>query len=205
MTDSTQLFPPFAEEILPGGGHRSFVLKRGQLLRLTDLRGGANVSLTLLNANEKTERLNLPDSLKCQHTAKLTTGHCLYSDMGRVLAAKVSEEIAPGDYETLLKGIQANPGQFNRKILLLDTIGGSAPEAMRMGRLAVSASEHGKGYGPLLLGHAVNLALSVRQTMGVRVLVVDAKDAKAAAFYAAYGFRHTATRALSLYLPIAST
>jgi uncharacterized protein YcgI (DUF1989 family) len=58
MTDSTQLFPPFAEEMLPGGGHRSFVLKRGQLLRLTDLRGGANVSLTLLNANEKTERLN---------------------------------------------------------------------------------------------------------------------------------------------------
>ena len=87
MTDSTQLFPPFAEETLPGGGHRSFVLKRGQLLRLTDIRGGANVSLTLLNAHEKTERLNLPDSLKCQHTAKLTTGHCLYSDMGRVLAA----------------------------------------------------------------------------------------------------------------------
>lgn len=87
MTDSIQLFPPFAEELLPGGGHRSFVLKRGQLLRLTDLRGGANVSLTLLNANEKTERLNLPDSLKCQHTAKLTAGHCLYSDMGRVLAA----------------------------------------------------------------------------------------------------------------------
>lgn len=27
MTDSTQLFPPFAEEMLPGGGHRSFVLK----------------------------------------------------------------------------------------------------------------------------------------------------------------------------------
>ena len=58
-----------------------------------------------------------------------------HSSLGRVLAVKVSEEIAPGDYETLLKGIQANPGQFNRKIVLLDTIGGSAPEAMRMGRL----------------------------------------------------------------------
>jgi urea carboxylase-associated protein 2 len=80
-------YPVFAEETLPGGGHRSFVLKRGQLLRLTDLEGGANVSLMLLNAREKTERLNLPDSLKCQHTAKLTQGHCLYSDMGNVLAA----------------------------------------------------------------------------------------------------------------------
>ncbi|MCU1740734.1 MULTISPECIES: urea amidolyase associated protein UAAP1 [Pseudomonas] len=83
MNDTTV----FADERLPGGGHLSFVLKRGQLLRLTDLQGGANVSLMLFNAHEKTERLNLPDSLKCQHTAKLTAGHCLYSDMGRVLAA----------------------------------------------------------------------------------------------------------------------
>jgi len=84
---TTLHYPVFAEEALPGGAHRSFVLKRGQLLRLTDLEGGANVSLMLLNAREKTERLNLPDSLKCQHTAKLTQGHCLYSDMGNVLAA----------------------------------------------------------------------------------------------------------------------
>ena len=76
--------------------------------------------------------------------------------------------------------------------------------AMRMGRLAVSASEQGKGYGQLLLGHVVNLALSVRQTMGVRVLIVDAKDAQAAAFYERYGFRPTTSRALSLYLPISA-
>ena len=75
---------------------------------------------------------------------------------------------------------------------------------MRMGRLAVSASEQGKGYGQLLLGHVVNLALSVRQTMGVRVLIVDAKDAQAAAFYERYGFRPTTSRALSLYLPISA-
>ncbi|WP_372876465.1 DUF1989 domain-containing protein, partial [Pseudomonas sp.] len=87
MTASLTLRPTLYEELLPGGGHTSFVLKRGQLLRLTDLEGGANVSLLLLNAAEKSERLNLPDSLKCQHTAKLTAGHCLYSDMGRVLAA----------------------------------------------------------------------------------------------------------------------
>jgi urea carboxylase-associated protein 2 len=84
---NTLPYPVFAEEALPGGGHRSFVLKRGQLLRLTDVEGDANVSLMLFNAHEKTERLNLPDSLKCQHTAKLTRGHCLYSDMGNVLAA----------------------------------------------------------------------------------------------------------------------
>ncbi|BAN50039.1 urea amidolyase associated protein UAAP1 [Metapseudomonas resinovorans] len=87
MTASLALGPTLYEETVPGGGHTSFVLKRGQQLRITDIEGGANVSLLLLNAMEKSERLNLPDSLKCQHTAKLTAGHCLYSDMGRVLAA----------------------------------------------------------------------------------------------------------------------
>ena len=75
--------------------------------------------------------------------------------------------------------------------------------AMRMGRLAVSAAAQGKGHGSMLLGHAVNLAVSVRQTMGVRVLVVDAKDAQAAVFYEAHGFRRTAAGALTLYLPLA--
>jgi uncharacterized protein len=79
------------KETIPGGGHASLIVKRGQSLRITDLHGGANVSVMLVNAAEKSERLNLPDSLKCQHTAKLTAGHCLYSDMGRVLAAIVAD------------------------------------------------------------------------------------------------------------------
>lgn len=52
-----------------------------------------------------------------------------------LLAAKISEEIVPGDYEKLLQGLRANPGKHTRKIVLLDSIGGSAPEAIRMGRL----------------------------------------------------------------------
>jgi uncharacterized protein YcgI (DUF1989 family) len=79
------------EESIPGGAHASLIVKRGQLLRITDVRGGANVAMLLFNAAEKSERLNLPDTLKCQHTAKLTRGHCLYSDMGHVLAAIVAD------------------------------------------------------------------------------------------------------------------
>lgn len=74
--------------------------------------------------------------------------------------------------------------------------------AMRMGRLAVAASEQGRGYGQLLVGHAVHLVLSVRQTMGVKVLIVDAKDQRAANFYETFGFRCTKSAALTLYLPI---
>ena len=87
MTASSSEYSILREELIPGGGHTSFVLPRGQLLRITDIEGGANVSLLLFSARDHSERLNLPDTLKCQHTARLTAGHCLYSDMGRVLAA----------------------------------------------------------------------------------------------------------------------
>lgn len=74
----------FTETVQPGANW-SHVLKRGTTLRLRDPEGGLNVSLLAFNADNLTERLNLPDTLKAQHTAKLTAGHCLYSDMGRIL------------------------------------------------------------------------------------------------------------------------
>lgn len=58
-----------------------------------------------------------------------------HKELGRVLVAKVSEDITPGDYEALLKGIKANPGQYTKKIVMLDSIGGSLAEALRIGRL----------------------------------------------------------------------
>lgn len=81
------LNPTLYRETIPGGSHRSLILRAGQKLRLTDIEGGGNLSLMALNAKQLTERLNLPDTLKAQHTAFVTEGHCLYSDMGRVLLA----------------------------------------------------------------------------------------------------------------------
>jgi uncharacterized protein len=69
----------------------SYALKRHHILRLTDLQGGANVATMLYNRDHFLERLNLPDTLKAQHTAKLTTGFVLYSDMGRVLCSMVTD------------------------------------------------------------------------------------------------------------------
>lgn len=74
-------------EMVPGGAHWSGILRRGNTLRLTDLHGAANVSMLLYNQEEKTERYNMPDTLKAQHTAYLTAGHVCYSDMGRVLCS----------------------------------------------------------------------------------------------------------------------
>ncbi len=42
--------PFYAETLLPAGAHWSFVMRSGSALTLTDMEGGANVSLLLFNA-----------------------------------------------------------------------------------------------------------------------------------------------------------
>ncbi|MCR2806944.1 urea amidolyase associated protein UAAP1 [Paenibacillus soyae] len=75
------------------GGKWSGVIGRGSLIRFTALEAGANVSLLLYNADDLTERYNMPDTLKAQHTAHLTKGNTLMSDNGRVLAAIVEDSL----------------------------------------------------------------------------------------------------------------
>jgi uncharacterized protein YcgI (DUF1989 family) len=58
---------------------------------LADLAGRANVSALFYNAEEKLERYNMADTLKAQHTAHLTAGHALYSDMGHVLCSIIQD------------------------------------------------------------------------------------------------------------------
>lgn len=80
------------KDTIPGASHWSMVVPAGQLLTLTDLDGGANVSMLFYNPKNLLERYNAPDTLKCQHTFKLTEGHCLYSDMGRIFCSIVSDD-----------------------------------------------------------------------------------------------------------------
>lgn len=82
-----------ATEAVPGGATWSHVLKRGTALRITDVEGGANVAAHFLNFDLPAERFNLPDTLKAQHTARLTKGHVLYSDMGRILCSITEDTV----------------------------------------------------------------------------------------------------------------
>jgi urea carboxylase-associated protein 2 len=81
------------ETVLEGGKHWSFTGRRGTALRLIDLEGGANVGMLFYNPQNLLERYNAPDTLKCQHTFKLTRGHCLYSDMGRIFCSIVADSV----------------------------------------------------------------------------------------------------------------
>jgi urea carboxylase-associated protein 2 len=89
MTDPAILH----ETVIEGGKHWSFTARRGTKLRLTDIAGGANVGMLLYNPANILERYNAPDTLKCQHTFRLTQGHCLYSDMGRIFCSIVADTV----------------------------------------------------------------------------------------------------------------
>ncbi|MCG6202149.1 urea amidolyase associated protein UAAP1 [Psychromonas antarctica] len=80
------------QDEIPGASHWSMVIPAGQLLSITDIQGGANVSMLFYNPRNLLERYNAPDTLKCQHTFKLTQGHCLYSDMGRIFCSIVRDD-----------------------------------------------------------------------------------------------------------------
>ena len=84
---------------IPGASHWSFKIRKGIQIRLTDVEGGVNVGMLFYNPENLLERYNAPDTLKAQHTFKLTTGHCLYSDMGRIFCSIIEDSI--GWHETV--------------------------------------------------------------------------------------------------------
>jgi urea carboxylase-associated protein 2 len=90
---------PLFSRTLHGAGMWSAVISRHKRLRLTDLDGGANVAMMLYNAHERTERYNMPDTLKGQHIFHLRAPYALHSDMGRLLASITSD--SPGWHDTV--------------------------------------------------------------------------------------------------------
>ena len=87
----TEASTPVLEEALRGGQSWSRVVRRGQILKLVDVEGGASVAALFFNAEQFLERYNMPDTLKAQHIARLTAGNSLFSDMGHVLVSIVSD------------------------------------------------------------------------------------------------------------------
>ena len=126
-TDPPTPGPLLYRERLRGGGQWSAILARHCTLRLTACGTGANVGLMAYAQDERLNRLNLPDTLKAQYTARLTRGHILMSDMGHALlsitadtcgwhdplgghshAALVRSRYGEGNYQTLRNDFHRN-------------------------------------------------------------------------------------------------
>ncbi len=100
--------------VLPGGATWSHVLKRGTSLRITDTQGNANVAAYFLNFENPSERFNLPDTLKAQHTARLQAGNVLFSDMGRVLCSITEDSLGWHDPLAGITNAELIASQYGR-------------------------------------------------------------------------------------------
>ena len=96
LTDENLIY----SETFPGGAHWSMRMSAGNALRLVDISGGANVAMLMVNPENTLEKYNMPDTLKGQHTFKLTQGNSLYSDMGRVMCSIVEDTFGWHDTAT---------------------------------------------------------------------------------------------------------
>jgi GNAT superfamily N-acetyltransferase len=60
--------------------------------------------------------------------------------------------------------------------------------AVLLARMAVDSRHSGRGLGAALLKHFMLKAFEISQSVGVRVLLIHAKDEDAKSFYTHYGF-----------------
>ena len=74
--------------------------------------------------------------------------------------------------------------------------------AALLGRLAIDQACQGQGLGELLLLDALHRTLRASAALAVHAMIVDAKDAAAARFYARYGFIAFPSQPLRLFLPM---
>jgi urea carboxylase-associated protein 2 len=72
---------------IPGGAAWSLQLRRGRVLKLTAQGAGANCSTLLFAAGDPVDRLNVPDTLKAQMSARVHAPMVLMSDRGAALCS----------------------------------------------------------------------------------------------------------------------
>lgn len=79
------------DTVVPAGTGWARVLAHGQRLQIVDLEGRQAVDFLCYNAANPEERYNAADTMKYAGTIFLTTGHGIYSDMGRKLFTIVGD------------------------------------------------------------------------------------------------------------------
>ncbi len=79
------------DEIIAPGATWARVLRPGEVLRIVDLEGRQAVDFLCYNATNPEERYNAADTMKYAKTLFLTTGHGIYSDLGRRLLTIVAD------------------------------------------------------------------------------------------------------------------
>jgi len=88
------------DEVLPGGGKWSKIIKRGQKVRISTEDGKGAVSALFYNADNTAERYNFADTVKIQWNAFLGKGKVLFSELGHILFS-ITEDTTNGLMDTV--------------------------------------------------------------------------------------------------------
>jgi len=89
MMTRTTLF----ERIVPAREYTSFILHRGEILRVIDLDGKQVADLVALSAADKSEKLSCVYSNLLNGTWKLTKGHILYSNRAHPMLSIIEDKV----------------------------------------------------------------------------------------------------------------
>jgi uncharacterized protein len=98
------------DRVVPAGGEWSGVVPAGQVLRIVDLEGRQAVDFLCYSAADPSERYNAADTMKFAGTIFLTTGHGLYSGLGRRLFTIVADTC--GRHDTIGGCCSAESNRF---------------------------------------------------------------------------------------------
>lgn len=85
---------------IPGGAAWSAPVRAGRTITLTALADGANATVLIIGA-DRIDRLNIPDTLKAQMSARIKPGMVLMSDRGLALATVIASTL---DWHDCLAG-----------------------------------------------------------------------------------------------------
>lgn len=105
---------------IPGAAVWSTPVRAGRAITLTALADGANASVLIIGA-DRLDRLNIPDTLKSQMSARIRAGMVLMSDRGLALATVVGSTL---DWHDCLTGVApdelASWPAGSRRLLLVE-------------------------------------------------------------------------------------
>ena len=88
--------PPLS--VIPPRSGTSFLLKKGQRLRVVDLEGEQVADFLCYNLHDKAEYLSSGRTIDYAETIFLTTGHPLYSNRSAVMAEVVEDTVGRHDF-----------------------------------------------------------------------------------------------------------
>ena len=98
------------DTIVPAGEPWTYVLKRGQVLRILDLEGNQAVDTLFFNANDTAERYSATDTVRGQQNLYLSAGSQLLSNDGHVMLTLVADTC--GRHDTLGGACAAESNQI---------------------------------------------------------------------------------------------